>query len=87
MDYVPINESIVFPPNITEVHLNLSIIDDRIVEGFEFLSVEASLDGVAFLSPFIIIEDNDSKLLDSYIRYTKVNAVLLSQYNIVLIKS
>ena len=76
-----------FPPNVTEVHLNLSIIDDRIVEGFEFFSVEASLDGAAFLSPFIIIEDNDSKLLDSYTRYTKVNAVLFSQYNIVLIMS
>lgn len=63
MDYIPINESLVFPPNVTEVYLNLTIIDDAVVEGFEFFNVQAFLNGVIFLSPFIIIQDRDSKFM------------------------
>lgn len=61
IDYVPINTTVSFPPNDTQAKLSLTIIDDDVVENYEFFNVQASLNGALYNSLPIIIEDSDSK--------------------------
>ena len=61
-DYAALSRDLTFNPGVSDPQcVNITIIDDAVVERLEFFIVEASSTGLATTTLNVIVTDNDRK--------------------------